>query len=77
MNRDEGIRALPDVGYQGYFDPECDAGLIAKGYWNGPRRPFSPDQRLAEPQLFMRRKPGEMICDTAKYMPETYGIFEE
>ena len=77
LNHDEVIHALLDVGYQGYFNLECDARLIANDYWNGPRRPFAPDQRLAEPQLFMRRKLEEMMYDTAKYMLETYGIFEE
>ena len=76
LNHDEVINALIDVGYKGCFNLECDAGLVSKNYWNGPRRKFPRDERLAEPQLFMRRKLEEMMYETAEYMLKAYGLFE-
>ena len=77
LNHDEVINALTDIGYKGYFTLECCSSLISKEYWLGGRRDFDRDTRLAEPPLFMKDRTEALLYDTAKYMLESYGIFEE
>ena len=77
LNHDEIINALIDVGYSGYFTLECGADLITKKYWLGSRRSFNREDRLGEPQLFMRRHMEALLYDTAKYILDAYDLFEE
>ena len=77
LNHDEVITALIDVGFKGYFTLECDSSLIKYNQWTGERRRFERNQRLREPQLFMQRHLDAMMYDTAKWMLESYDIFEE
>ncbi len=77
MNHDEVICALIDVGYKGYFTLECDSSLIEYNKWTGERRRFERSGKLREPQLFMQRHIEAMMYDTAKWMLEEYGIFDE
>ena len=80
LNHDEVICALIDGGYRGYFTLECDSTLIKYNQWTGKRRRFeekSVEERLREPQLFMQRHIEAMMYDTAKWMLEGYGLFEE
>jgi sugar phosphate isomerase/epimerase len=80
MNHDEVINALIDVGFQGYFTLECGASLVKYDQWTGPRRRFEHPKRelrLSHPQLFMQRHMEKMVYETARWMLETYDIFEE
>ena len=77
LNHDEVMTALIDVGFKGYFTLECDSSLIKYNQWTGERRRFERNQRLREPQLFMQRHIDAMMYDTAKWMLESYGVFEE
>ena len=77
LNHDEVINALIDVKFKGYFTQECDSSLIKYNQWTGPRRRFDSHSRLREPQLFMQRHIEAMMYDTAKWMLEEYGIFDE
>ncbi len=70
LNHDEVINALIDVGYKGYFTLEADFSLRT-------RLKFEKDNRLQYPKLFMQRHIEAMMYDTAKWMLETYGLFEE
>ena len=76
LNHDEVINALTDIGYKGYFTLECCSSLISKEYWLGGRRDFDRDTRLAEPPLFMKERTESLLYDTAKYLLESYGLFE-
>lgn len=79
LNHDEVIHALMDVGFHGYFTLECDSSLIRYDQWTGPRRRFGScekEMRLHEPQLFMQRHIEALMYDTAKWMLETYGIWD-
>ena len=79
LNHDEVMQALLDVGYTGYFTLECCSSLIQYNQWTGKRRRFREEdatQRLREPQLFMQRHMEAMMYETARWMLETYGIFE-
>ena len=80
LNHDEVIRALIDVRFSGYFTLECDSSLIRYDQWTGKRRRFESEKhplRLKEPQLFMQRHIEAMMYDTAKWMLEEYGLFEQ
>lgn len=77
LNNDEIMHALIDVGFKGYFTLECDSALVRSNYWLYNRKKFDGDDRLAEPQLFMRRKLEELLYDTAKYILSSYGMFDE
>ena len=62
-----------DVGFRGYFTLECSSSLLQ------PRRRkvFEKDTRLVTPQLFMQRHAERLMYDTAKYILDSYGLFEE
>lgn len=77
LNHDEVINALIDVGYKGYFTLECSSTLIKNKFWLGDRRVFEKEKRLIHPQIFMQRQISKLAYDTAKYILETYGLFEE
>ena len=76
LNHDEIMHALIDVGFKGYFTLESVESLIPKRYWLGGRRTFEKDNRLAEPQLFMRRKLEELMYQTAEYILSAYNVLE-
>jgi len=79
MNHDEVLHALIDVGFEGYFTLECSSSLIQYDQWTGKRRRFAQkdtEARLREPQLFMQRHVEAMMYDTAKWMLESYGIWD-
>ncbi len=77
LNHDEVISALIDVDFKGYFTLECDSSLVRYDQWTGMRRRFEKSAKLREPQLFMQRHIEAMMYDTAKWMLEEYGLFEE
>lgn len=76
MNHDEVLHALIDVGFKGYFTLECGSSLRNARCWLGKRRPYEPDTRLAEPQLFMQRQMEKLMYDTSAYILQTYGLYE-
>ena len=79
LNHDEVISALIDVGFQGYFTLESSSSLVRYNQWTGKRRRFQDETRelkLSEPKLFMQRHMEAMMYDTAKWMLETYEIWE-
>ena len=79
LNHDEVLSALIDVGFRGYFTLECDNSLISYHDWPSKRRRAAPTlhkQRLRDPQLFMQRHIEAMMYETAKWMLESYGVFE-
>ena len=73
MNHDEVMHALIDAKYEGYFTLECSSSLLQPRR----RREFAADTRLLKPQLFMQRHAEKLMYDTAKYILESYGLFEE
>jgi sugar phosphate isomerase/epimerase len=77
LNNDEVLTALKDVGFKGYFTLESNASLVRYNLWTCPRRKFSGEEKLREPQLFMQRHVEAMLYDTAKWMLSEYGFFEE
>jgi len=79
LNHDEVIQALINVGFKGYFTLECNSSLIEYNNWLDKRRRCDEriiEQKLNEPQLFMQRHIEAMMYDTAKWMLESYDIWE-
>ena len=80
LNHDEIINALIDVNFNGYFTLESGSSLVGFNGWPHKRRRFENydgELRLSHPQLFMQRHMEAMVYDTAKWMLESYGMFEE
>ena len=77
VNMDEVINALIDIGYKGYFTFESGCSLRPASYWQGDRRTFERDTRLAEPQLFMQKQLEKLMYDIGEYMLKQYNCFEE
>ncbi|MBE6651721.1 MAG: sugar phosphate isomerase/epimerase [Ruminococcaceae bacterium] len=77
LNHDEVISALIDVKFKGYFTLECDSSLRKYKYWQGDRRQFEKESRLRDPQLFMQRHIEKMMYETAKWMLESYEVFDK
>ena len=73
LNHDEVMHALIDADFKGYFTLECSSALLQPRR----RREFSADTRLLKPQLFMQRHAEKLMYDTAKYILESYEVFEE
>lgn len=73
MNHDEVITALIDLNFKGYFTLEACTPLVRYG----GRRWFDRNDKLREPQLFMRRHLEALAYDTSKWMLSEYGLFEE
>ncbi len=77
LNHDEVLTALIDVGYKGYFTLECPSSITKYNQYPVKRRRFEGNDKLREPQLFMQRHMEKLMYETAKWMLEQYGIFEE
>ncbi|MBQ9802509.1 MAG: sugar phosphate isomerase/epimerase [Clostridia bacterium] len=76
VNHDEIMTALTDVGFRGYFTLECDSSLLK---YNKRRhfRDESGDLKLRNPELFMQRHIEALLYDAAKWILQSYGLFEE
>jgi sugar phosphate isomerase/epimerase len=77
LNHDEVMHALIDVGFKGYFTLECDSSLRQPKSWLGDRREFKKDERAIKPPAFMQQDLEKLLYKTAKYLLETYDLFEE
>lgn len=77
LNHDEVLTALKDINYNGYFTLECSSMLISNKGWPHKRREFKKDERLAVPPLFLQQEFEKVLYKTAKYLLETYELFEE
>jgi sugar phosphate isomerase/epimerase len=77
LNHDEVINALIDIDYKGYFTLECPSTLIKKEYWLGGRKAFEKDERLVHVPLFAYQDIEALTYKLAKYLLESYNLFEE
>lgn len=76
MNHDEVIKALIDAKFGGWFTLECGCELLL--YHR--RRKFGEDDKtlkLKNPTLFMQQRLEALLYETAKWMLQTYELFEE
>lgn len=77
VNMDEIMNALIDIDYKGVFTFECGNDLRPAKYWQGSRREFERDTRLAEPQLFMQEHMEKMMYEIGVYILKAYDCYEE
>lgn len=77
INMDELMSALIDSGYKGFFTMEaCSSARPAK-YWLGDRRTFERNDRIISPPLFFQQQMEALMYNVARYVTESYGVFEE
>ena len=77
LNHDEVISALIDVNYNGYFTLEATSSLVKPCGWPHKRREFEKSNKLANAPLFIQQDLEKLMFKTAKYLLETYGVYEE
>ena len=77
VNMDEIMNALIDVNYKGVFTFECETSLRPAQYWQGDRKKFEKDTRLAEPVLFMQKHIEKLMYDMGEYILNSYNVFEK
>ena len=77
VNFDQIIKALIEIGYKGFFSFEAPDTLRVGGDSHHRRRDLLPDDKLANPTIFLQQKMTTVKYEIGKWMLETYGIFEE
>ena len=76
INMNDVMYGLQKAGFSGPFTLESDSVLHPSDYWNGKRRVFLKDSRLAEPTLEMMRDVEKLAYDIAKHILKQYGLYE-
>lgn len=74
---DQIIKALIKIGYRGFFSFEAPDTLRVGGDSHHRRRDILPDDKLANPTVFLQQKITEVKYEIGKWMLETYGIYEK
>ena len=77
VNVDEIMHGLMDAGYKGYFTFECDSTVVNPGYWQGARKRFDRDTRLACVPFEVQLAVDKLLYTTGKCILKTYGLWEE
>lgn len=77
VNMDEIMNALVDIGYNGYFTFEASETLRKKIFWQGNRRSFEKEERLAEPELFMQCELEKLMYNIGAHILSKYNCFEQ
>jgi sugar phosphate isomerase/epimerase len=77
MNVDEVVHALLDVGFRGPFTFEATSSLRPARFWQGNRREFAADTRMAEPTLPMQQAIERALYVIGCEILHAYGLFEE
>jgi sugar phosphate isomerase/epimerase len=73
-NFDRVLQGLKDVGYRGDFTFEGGNTLRRRADWPNYRRDVKPDDRLADPPLYIQQKQISVMHEIGKWMLESYGI---
>ena len=76
-NFDQIVRGLTEIGYRGSFSFEAPDTLRAANDSHHKRRNILPDDRLANPPIFLQQKLEWIKYEIGKWMLQTYGVFEE
>ncbi len=77
VNFDRVLQGLIDVGYKGTFTFEGGKTLRRRSAWPHYRRDVKPEDRLADPPLYIQQKQIAVMYEVGKWMLQSYGIFEE
>lgn len=76
-NFDQILKALVEIGYKGFFSFEAPDTLRIGEDSHHRRRDLLPDDRLANPTIFLQQKMEEVKYEIGKWMLGTYGVLEE
>lgn len=76
-NFDQVLKGLTEIGYKGSFCFEATDTLRFAGDNHHTRRDVKPDNRLANPTIFLQQKLEWVKYEIGKWMLESYGVFEE
>jgi len=66
-----------DNGFNGAFTMESDSSLRPANFWQGNRKAFDKDNRLAEPPLELGEKMQEALYVCGKHILTQYNCFED
>ena len=77
VSMDEIMHGLIDNGFNGAFTMESDSSLRPANFWQGNRKAFDKDNRLAEPPLELGEKMQEALYVCGKYILTQYNCFED
>ena len=77
MNLDDIMHGLIDSGYKGSFTFESCSALRPAKYWQGNRRAYKADTRLAEPTLGMQKHLEALMYEMGTHILTSYGIEAE
>ncbi len=77
ISMDEIMHGLIDNGYNGDFTMESCSSLRPALYWQGNRKSFEKDCRLAEPPFELALKMEELLYLCGKYILTQYNCFNE
>ena len=77
MNLDDIMHGLIDSGYKGSFTFEACSALRPARYWQGNRRTYKADTRLAEPTLGMQKHLEALMYEMGTHILTSYGIEAE
>lgn len=77
MSTDDIMHGLIDNGFKGYFTLEAVVALSPSGNRHYKRRRSVHEERLLEPPLIAYQKQEALLYEIAKYILESYDMFEE
>ena len=72
---DSVMRALKEIGFDGYFTFECDGRDRMNGTWRGPEE--LDELVAADPSLMSRLEQEKLLYAIGEYILRTYGMLEE
>ncbi|MBE6657641.1 MAG: sugar phosphate isomerase/epimerase [Ruminococcaceae bacterium] len=76
-NFDQILKGLTEIGYRGSFSFEAPDTLRFAHDSHHKRRGILPDDRLADPPIFLQQKLEWVKYEIGKWMLGTYGVYEE
>jgi len=76
VNMDEIVHGLMDAGYRGDFTLECDSVVVNPGYWQGTRKRFDGDNRLARVPFEVQLGVEKLLYTMGKCVLQAYDLWE-
>lgn len=76
-NFDQVLKGLAEIGYKGSFCFEATDTLRFSNDNHHTRRDVKPDDRLADPTVFLQQKMENVLYEIGRWMLVSYDMFEE
>ena len=77
LDNDEVMRALTDVGYDGYFTFECTASDRTDYTWNGPDLSIITELKPLRPKLYDRAQQEKLLYEAGEHLLSSYNMLAE